>query len=273
MHTSRFSGQGVRVAVLDTGIDLDHPDFQGREIVTQSFINGQTVQDGHGHGTHCIGTACGPKLPASGIRRYGVAFGATIYAGKVLGSSTGGNGPIVAGIEWALANGCQVISLSISVTGDVQIDQYNVPIRRALEAGSLVVAAAGNNADRATGHFGFVGSPANAPEAMAVAALDNRLAMYNKSARSSTRTGEAGKINISGPGVGVFSTYPVARGTHRFWDGTSMATPHVAGIAALWIEARRKTGADLWRLLLEESLPFQGAQVLDVGSGMVQAPQ
>lgn len=183
------------------------------------------------------------------------------------------NGPIVAGIEWALANGCQVISLSISVTDDVQIDQFNVPIRRALEAGSLVVAAAGNNADRARGHFGFVGSPANAPEAMAVAALDNRLAMYNQSARSSTRTGEAGKINIGGPGVGVFSIYPVSRGTHRFLEGTSMATPHVAGIAALWIEARRKTGADLWRLLLEESLPFQGAQVLDVGSGLVQAPQ
>ncbi|HKQ73191.1 MAG TPA: S8 family serine peptidase [Blastocatellia bacterium] len=83
VSTSPFSGQGIKVAVLDTGLDLQHPDFRGRAITTQSFVAGVTVQDINGHGTHCIGAACGPQRPASGVRRYGVAFGAQIFVGKV----------------------------------------------------------------------------------------------------------------------------------------------------------------------------------------------
>ncbi len=81
---SQFSGRGIRVAVLDTGFDLDHPDFVGRTIFSQSFIQGQAVSDLNGHGTHCIGTSLGPQHPAGGVRRYGCAFRAEIYAGKVL---------------------------------------------------------------------------------------------------------------------------------------------------------------------------------------------
>lgn len=86
---SSFSGAGVRVAVLDTGLDLAHPDFVGRDIVTQSFIDGEEVQDGHGHGTHCIGVACGSQHPPSGPR-YGIAHNAQIYAGKVLSNEGSG---------------------------------------------------------------------------------------------------------------------------------------------------------------------------------------
>ena len=114
---SRFSGKGVKVAVLDTGFDLDHPDFRGRSITSQSFIPGQLVQDDNGHGTHCIGTACGPKNPARG-RRYGVAFEAEIFAGKVLtnqGSALGRS--TLAGIEWAVGQGCHIISMSPGVAG------------------------------------------------------------------------------------------------------------------------------------------------------------
>ena len=75
--------------MLDTGFDVDHPDFVGRSVTTQSFIMGETVQDAHGHGTHCIGTSCGPVKP-EGTRRYGVATEAEIFAGKVL--SDGGSG-------------------------------------------------------------------------------------------------------------------------------------------------------------------------------------
>ena len=101
VHCCR-TGEGIRVAVLDTGFDLAHADFAGRTIRSRSFVAGQEVQDGHGHGTHCIGTALGRKCPPTGRPRYGVAYGAEIHAGKVLsnaaraptpGSSPASSGP------------------------------------------------------------------------------------------------------------------------------------------------------------------------------------
>src|SRR5262245_31854594 len=101
---STRSGAGIKVAVLDTGMDLGHPDFAGRPVVSQTFV-GQPVQDLHSHGTHCIGTSCGPQSPAGSTPRYGIAFKASIFAGKVLansGSSVGGS--VLAGMNWAIAN-------------------------------------------------------------------------------------------------------------------------------------------------------------------------
>jgi subtilisin family serine protease len=261
------------LAVLDTGMDLQHPDFHGRAIVSKSFIAGQTVQDGNSHGTHCIGTSCGPKQPAGGGRRYGVAFGAAIYAGKVLSNQgSGATGGIVAGIEWAVVNGCQIVSMSLGANINQKVQQYEVPIQRALNAGTLVIAAAGNNAQRSVGNFGFVTPPANADAAMAVAALDEQLAVADFSARSSTVTGVGGKVNIAGPGVRVYSSVPVAFGTHGVKSGTSMATPHVSGIAALWCQATGAKGTALWTRLEQSARPL-GAPAVDVGFGLVQAPQ
>ena len=90
---STRSGVGIKVAVLDTGFDLGHPDFAGRPIVSTSFV-GQPVQDLHGHGTHTAGTACGPKAPAGTTPRYGIGFKASMFIGKVLqnnGFSVGGS--------------------------------------------------------------------------------------------------------------------------------------------------------------------------------------
>jgi subtilisin family serine protease len=269
---SRFNGQGIKVAVLNTGMDLQHPDFKGRAIVTKSFIPGQSVQDGNRHGTHCIGTSCGPKQPATGVRCYGIAHGAAIFAGKVLSNQgSGSTGGIVAGIEWAVVNGCRIVSMSLGANIDQKIQQYEVPIRRALNAGSLVIAAAGNNAQRSVGNFGFVGPPANADAAMAVAALDEQLRVADFSARSSTVTGIGGKVNIAGPGVHVFSSVPVGFGRHGILSGTSMATPHVAGIAALWCQATGAMGPALWARLEQSARPL-GAPGVDVGSGLIQAP-
>jgi subtilisin family serine protease len=274
VHTSTKTGAGIRVAVLDTGIDLQHPDYVGRPIVSRSF-SGFPVQDIHGHGTHCIGTSCGPRLPASGVRRYGVASGAQIFAGKIFNNDPKPSAPTsntIAGIEWALQNGCRIVSLSIGTRINQQVAQYGVPLQRALNAGTLVIAAAGNNANRSAGNTGFVESPANADAAMAVAAIDSNFKIANFSARSSLVTGVGGQVNIAGPGVSVFSSVPISKGKHAFFNGTSMATPHVAGIAALWSEATGLTGAALWNKILQTARPLNIPSV-DVGSGLVQAPQ
>jgi len=177
----------------------------------------------------------------------------------------------VAGIEWAVINGCQVVSMSLGAPINQKIQQYEVPIRRALAAGTLVVAAAGNNAQR-PGNPGFVEPPANADAAMAVAAIDRQLQIARFSSRSSQLTGVGGTVNVAAPGVAVFSSVPVAQGSHALFDGTSMATPHVAGIAALWAQATGDTGNALWSRLIQSARPLTLPSV-DVGSGLVQAPQ
>ena len=107
------TGSGITVAVLDTGLDLGHPDFAGRTIVSRSFV-GQPVQDLNGHGTHTTGTACGPRSPAGTTPRYGIAHRARIFTGKVLTNAGGGTSAgVLAGMNWAIANGCQVISMSL----------------------------------------------------------------------------------------------------------------------------------------------------------------
>src|SRR5690625_4366307 len=163
------TGAGVRVAVLDTGFDAAHPDFAARSPVLESFIEGEGPEDGHGHGTHCVGTACGPRQPQS-PPGYGVAAEAEIYSGKVLGADgSGSDTSILAGIDWALQQECQVISMSLGADVREVHPPYVAAGRRALERGSLIIAAAGNNAQRSAGDYGFVGAPANSPHVMAVA--------------------------------------------------------------------------------------------------------
>ncbi len=176
---SRYSGQGIKVAVLDTGLDEHHPDFAGRSVTSRSFIPNEAVQDGHGHGTHCIGTACGPQRPGR-LPRYGVAYGADIFAGKVLSDrGSGADGGILDGIRWAIRNDCHVVSMSLgapTMIGQGYSDVFETVARRALRRGTLIIAAAGNESQRPQS-IAPVGHPANCPSIMAVGALDERFAV------------------------------------------------------------------------------------------------
>lgn len=265
---STATGAGVRVAVLDTGFDVQHPDFAGRDLVTSSFVQGEDVQDGHGHGTHVIGTSCGPRAPQSG-KGYGIAEGATIYAGKVLSNEgSGTDGGILAGIDWAINNGCAVVSMSLGAAtqpGQPFSEAFERVAQRAMAQGTLIIAAAGNESQRSVGLIAPVGHPANCPSIMAVAATDVRGAVADF---SSGTVDQIGQIDIAGPGVDVYSSWP---GGHRELSGTSMATPHVSGVAALLSERHQVRGWGLWARLSQSAqrMPLPST---DVGAALVQAP-
>ena len=268
---SQFTGRGIRVAVLDTGLDLGHPDFAGRTIVSQSFVQGQAVQDGHGHGTHCIGTSCGPKRPAT-LPRYGIAYEAEIYAGKVLSNQgSGADSSILAGINWAVTSGCHIISMSLGsrvLPGDTFSPVYEQVAQRALAAGTLIVCAAGNDSHRPN-DIAPVSRPANSPSIMAVAALDAQLRIASFS--NGGMNAQGGEVNIAGPGVAVRSTWPRPV-LYNTISGTSMATPHVAGIAALHAQANPNARGLALATLLMQTARRLALPARDVGAGLVQAP-
>lgn len=260
---SPFTGRGTKVAILDTGLDLLHEDFEGRPIQYQSFVPGKSVQDGNGHGTHVAGIACGPRHPRM-LPRYGVASDADLYIGKVLDDDGAGRDAwVIAGIEWAINQGCRIISLSLGSPSPPSAVYREIGIR-ALEANVLIIAAAGNESHRQAGEVMPLVSPANCGSMAAIAALDRQMGVADFSC--------AGGITVSAPGVDIYSSYPLPDAYNRL-DGTSMATPYVAGIAALMMQARPTATA---RQILDDlkstakRLPLLPS---DVGSGLVQAPR
>ena len=258
---SNFDGNGIKVAVLDTGFDLGHPEFAGRPIVSNTFV-GQPVQDLNGHGTHTAGTACGPQSPPGPLQRYGIAFRARMFIGKVLtNSGSGTQAGVLAGMNWAIANRCEVISMSLGAQIPPQ-PSYTAAGAAALGAGCLIVAAAGNASAR-PGNIQSAGAPANSPTIVSVGALDSTLRVASFS--------NGGKIDIAGPGVNTFSSWPRPQ-LHNTISGTSMATPHVAGCAALWAQSNASLRGIALRAKLTSTarhLPFPAT---DVGAGLVQAP-
>ncbi|MFJ3922241.1 S8 family serine peptidase [Streptomyces sp. NPDC090022] len=266
-----LTGRGVGVAILDTGIQEDHPDLTARLRQSASFVPGQAVDDGHGHGTHCAGTACGPRNPATGPR-YGVACEADIYVAKVLSNQgRGSDGQILDGINWAMDQaGVRVISMSLG--GAVALGAgfsriYERAARQCIKRGKLIIAAAGNESRRPL-DLRPVGSPANCPSVLAVGAIapDFTIAPFSCAGLNP----HGGGVDLVGPGVDVLSTWP--NGGYRRLAGTSMATPHVAGVTALlWEQNPNATAAQIMTLLRAGTRDL-GLPASDAGRGLVQAP-
>ena len=211
----KTKGAGVNVAVLDTGVDANHPDLKGRVIKEKNFTRAPSFNDRQGHGTHCAGI-----VGASGDLTGG-APEVKIYNGKVLDDGgSGGVSGIASGIDWAVTEGADVVSMSL---GGPSADTFIPPaLKRADAAGVIVIAAAGNEGPGANTD----GYPARYPECVSVAACDKNKAIANFSSRGKS-------VWITGPGVNVRSTYP--GGQYATMSGTSMACPHLAGVAALWV--------------------------------------
>jgi subtilisin family serine protease len=220
-----------------------------------------------------MGTACGPKAP--GIKpRYGIAYEASMFIGKVLSNQgSGTDGWILAGINWAIANNCPVVSMSLGRKADPG-DPFPVAYEQAAQAGlargTLIVMAAGNESDRAHGIISPVGHPASCPSIMAVGAIDSMFRIANFSNRSINPNG--GDVDIAGPGVAVRSSWPMPQ-RYNTISGTSMATPHVAGIAALFAQSSSSLrGVTLWKKLTANARNILTIPVADDGAGLVQAP-
>ena len=283
--TGKFTGQGAKVAILDTGIDPNHPDFANRTggLFTQSFVN-EAINDLRGHGTHVAGTACGKR---SGPMIYGVAPDAALYVAKIFAGLTAGvtDTVVATAIAWAIRNGCHVANMSFASPVPAGLP-YNAAFERiaknALQSGLLLVAASGNDSRDAQGVRtdppAPVGHPANCPSVLAVGALDPDLsvAAYSNGGQSAAGNGQ---VNFAAPGTNVVSSWPTTlpspKPGYNVDSGTSMASPHVTGLAALMAGSMGGVGGlPLWQALTLGSVrALPGLQPRDVGFGLPQAAQ
>ncbi|MCG5213894.1 S8 family serine peptidase [Streptosporangium soli] len=234
-----FDGKGTKVAVLDTGIDAAHPDFAGRIVAGENFSDAPALADRSGHGTHVASTIAGSGSASDGKYK-GVAPAASLLVGKVLNDA--GNGDwswAIAGMEWAAEQGADVVNLSLgSCCGDGTDPMSQAVDRLTEQHGTLFVVAAGNESDPLT-----VGIPAAADQALAVGAVDKTTGttLAEFSSRGPRLDDAAVKPNIVAPGVDIVaarsadSAAKPIPGNDRYTanSGTSMATPHVSGAAAL----------------------------------------
>ena len=232
-------GEGVSVAVLDTGVDDSHPDLDvaaWAEFDSSGDQVNTMPNDGDGHGTHVSGTVTGAENPAGGVSSFGVAPGAELYGVKVLDDSGGGSfAQIIAGMQWAVDNDADIISMSLGATGF--FDQMIDPVRNAKTAGTLVVASAGNSG------AGSSGSPGNVYDSFGVGASNESRGIATFSSGETVNTSDWSSPpagwpdqyvvpDIAAPGVAVLSSVP-GGGYDDTYSGTSMAAPHVSGAAAL----------------------------------------
>ncbi|WP_328628841.1 S8 family serine peptidase [Streptomyces sp. NBC_00353] len=271
-----YHGEGVKVAVLDTGADQTHPDLAGRVSEAKDFSASGSTEDHFGHGTHVAATAAGSGAASGGLRK-GVAPSSDLLIGKVLGDNgSGSESQVIAGMEWAAGQGAKVVNMSLGA--DMETDGTD-PMSLAVNeisrsSGALFVVAAGNAGER--GEM-TVGSPGAADAALTVGAVDRDDSLASFSSRGPRFGDRAAKPDITAPGVGIVAAR--ATGTtmgvpvddyYVAADGTSMATPHVAGAAALLAGQHPGWGAEqLKDALISTSHTVSGQVPTQQGGGRV----
>ncbi|MGW7299832.1 S8 family peptidase [Streptomyces sp. NPDC054829] len=233
-----YDGKGVKIAVLDTGVDANHPDLKGQVTASKNFTPAPTAEDKVGHGTHVASIAAGTGAKSGGKFK-GVAPGAEVISGKVLDDQGfGDDSGILAGMEWAAEQGAQVVNLSLGGGDTPEVDPLEAAVNKlSEEKGILFAIAAGNSGPES------VGSPGSADAALTVGAVDDKDKLADFSSTGPRLGDGAIKPDVTAPGVDI--TAASAKGSlieqevgenpagYLTISGTSMATPHVAGAAAI----------------------------------------
>ncbi|WP_177245494.1 S8 family serine peptidase [Streptosporangium canum] len=258
-----MTGKGVTVAVLDSGYDPDHPDLKGVVAQERNFSEDPDIRDTLGHGTHVASIVAG-----AGEKYRGVAPDARLAIGKVGDAVGPTDSAILAGMEWAAVEvKAKVVNISIGGEDTPELD----PLEQAVNAlsartGTLFVVAAGNSGGSP------VSSPGSADAALTVGAVDRNDRVADFSSTGPREGDHAIKPDITAPGVGIMAAAAAGTsdGAHRAMSGTSMATPHVAGAAAVLAQRHPEwTGQQLKAALIGSAAPTAGATSYQQGAGRV----
>ena len=251
----KSTGLTIKVAVLDTGIDLDHLDLQNNITGNVNMINPRkSGNDDNGHGTHVAGTVAAIN---NNIGVIGVGPEIYVYAVKVLDrNGSGWLSDLTEGLAWCINNKMQVVNMSLGSSSDNQ--SFHDAIIKTYQEGITQVAAAGNNGESG----GTITYPAKYPETIAVSAIDesNRFASFSS---------YGPEIDLAAPGVNINSTYN--NGYYKILSGTSMAAPHVSGTAALVISTKGWMSPDQLKTHLKNNSEDLGLSSYQQGAGLVRA--
>ena len=248
-------GAGVKVAILDTGIDIDHPDLINNLAGGINIINyRKSYNDDNGHGTHVAGIVAGVDNEIGVI---GTAPGTSLYGVKVLDRrGQGWLSDVIDGLDWCINNGMDIINMSFGSSSGNQT--FQEAITRVYQAGIVQVAAAGNE------YEGPVDYPAAYPETIAVSAIDS-------SDNFAEFSSVGPEVDLTAPGVDIFSTY---KGDgYKTLSGTSMAAPHVTGVAALILENQSAYTPDDVLNVLTKTADNLGLPEEEQGAGLVDAEE
>lgn len=249
---AKTQGEGAKVGVIDTGIDMKHPDLASNYKGGANFVDPTAEPfDDQGHGTHVAGTIAGAK---NGIGVAGVAPKASLYAIKVLDADGGGSpSTIVDGIAWAAENGLDIVNMSLGGPSSAALRRA---VKAATAAGVTIVAAAGNDPKSP------VAAPGRYPESICVSAStkEDALAFFST-------TGP--EVDFIGPGHEIWSDAPGRK--LAMHSGTSMAAPHVAGLAALAVSMGAKGPAAVRLMLEKAAVSMPGMSAEQQGAGMIEA--
>ena len=274
----RINGSGVKIAILDTGIDSTHPDFYfpngTSKIVANCSFTGEPITDGYGHGTHCASIAAGTGAASAG-QYVGVAPGAALLNVKVLNNNGEGlESWIISGIQWAVDNNANVLSMSFGSTdGGNGSDPLSTTVNWAVNQGAVCVVAAGNSGSE----MYTVDAPGVAELAITVGASTKADVIADFSSRGPTSDYRI-KPDVVAPGVDIVAARAsgTSMGTpvsqyYTKASGTSMATPHVAGAAALLLDAHSSWSPIRVKMALANYARDVGGSVLDQGTGRIDA--